>query len=113
MASFISDSPDTPSVVLVDEKLEDEVAENLEVLEDVYLTLANPYLGRIFVVMVYTICDIAYILWIIHFRSRMGEKERGYVLKALLGFGDAMRIAFGINPKGQMGNAPGSSGRNN
>lgn len=77
---------------------------------DAYLTLATPYLGRIIVIMLYTMCDVLYIFWIIHFRSRMGETERGYVLKALLGFGDAMRIAFGQNPKG--GRAAAATGAN-
>ena len=76
-------------------------------LEEIALTAGNPYLGRIFVVMLYTICDVVYILWILHFRSRMGEAERGYVHKALLGFGDSMRIAFGVNPKGGKAGAPG------
>ena len=62
---------------------------------DAYLTLATPYLGRIIVIMLYCMCDVLYIFWIIHFRSRMPETERVYVLKALLGFGHAMRIAFG------------------
>lgn len=78
-------------------------------LTDIALTAGNPYLGRIFVVMVYTICDVVYILWILHFRSRMGETERGYVHKALLGFGNSMRIAFGFNPKGGKAGAPGGN----
>ena len=79
-----------------------------EVIE-VALTAGNPYLGRIFVVMLYTICDIIYILWILHFRSRLGEAERGYAHKALLGFGNSMRIAFGTNPKGGKAGAPGGN----
>ena len=67
--------------------------------EDIYLTAANPYLARILVILVYSICDIVYLLWLLHFRSRVGENERVYVLKALLGFGDSMRIAFGFAPK--------------
>ena len=43
----------------------------------------------------------------------MGETEAGYVLKALLGFGDGMRVAFGANPKGGLGQAPGNSSANN
>lgn len=42
----------------------------------------------------------------------MGGPEREYLLKALLGFGDGMRVAFGAAPKGDMGKAPGSSGKN-
>ena len=80
-------------------------------LTDIALTAGNPYLGRIFVIMLYTICDVVYILWIIHFRSRMGETEKGYVHKALLGFGNSMRIAFGFNPKG--GKAGASGGNTN
>ena len=80
-----------------------------ESLAEVFLTAGNPYLGRIFVVMLYTICDIVYILWILHFRSRMGETEKGYVHKALLGFGNSMRIAFGVNPKGGLAGVPGGN----
>ena len=65
-------------------------------LEELALTAGNPYLGRIFVIMLYSICDIIYVLWIMHFRARMGEAERVYILKALLGFGNSMRIAFGF-----------------
>mmetsp|Transcript_16408 Transcript_16408/g.20791 ORF Transcript_16408/g.20791 Transcript_16408/m.20791 type:complete len:82 (+) Transcript_16408:1316-1561(+) len=65
-----------------------------------YLTAATPYIGRIVVVMLYTMCDVLYLFWIMHFRSRLGETERGYVHKALLGFGNEMRIAFGVMPKG-------------
>ena len=81
----------------------------LDELIETALTQGNPYLGRIFVVMLYTLCDIVYILWILHFRSRMGETERGYVHKALLGFGNSMRIAFGTNPKGGKAGAPGGN----
>lgn len=77
--------------------------------EDYYLTLANPYLGRIIVVMLYTMCDVLLICWIVHFRSRVGATERGYVHKALLGFGNNMRIAFGANPKGGRPSAPGNN----
>ena len=80
--------------------------------EEKHLTQASAHLGRILVIMVYTICDIVFILWILHFRSRMGGPEREYLLKALLGFGDGMRVAFGAAPKGDMGKAPGSSGKN-
>lgn len=73
---------------------------------DLLLTKANPFLGRIIVIMLYTMCDLLFILWIIHFRSRMGQTERGYVHKALLGFGNEMRIAFGVNPKGGRPEAP-------
>ena len=81
-------------------------------LEELHLTQASAHLGRILVIMVYTICDIVFILWILHFRSRMGGPEREYLLKALLGFGDGMRVAFGAAPKGDMGKALGSSGKN-
>ena len=78
-------------------------------ITELYLTGASIYLGRILVVAVYTVCDLVYVLWILHFKSRMGETERGYTLKALLGFGDGMRIAFGHNPKGNAkGQAPGA-----
>ena len=78
----------------------DPILDEAELLIEISLTTCNAYLGRIIVIMLYTLCDILYIVWIIHFRSRMGETERGYVHKALLGFGDSMRIAFGANPKG-------------
>ena len=55
---------------------------------DLLLTTGNPHLGRIVVIMLYTICDIIYLLWVLHFRSRLGEDSRGYILKALLGFGN-------------------------
>ena len=76
---------------------------------DLLLTAGNPHLGRIFVIMLYTICDIVYLLWVIHFRSRLGEAEKAYVLKALLGFGDAMRVAWKVPIKGSKGEAPGAS----
>ena len=49
--------------------------------------------------MLYVICDIVFLLWIVHYRSRLNPDQRGYVHKALLGFGDSMRIAFGVQPK--------------
>ena len=83
----------------------DELEEiDVEVLPGIivtdFLTSANPYLGRIIVIMLYTMCDLLFVLWILHFRTRMGQTERGYVHKALLGFGNEMRIAFGVMPKG-------------
>ena len=69
-------------------------------LKELWLTGANPYLGRIVVIMLYSMCDVLYIFWILHFRSRLGEAERAYVHKALLGFGNDMRIAYGVNPRG-------------
>ena len=88
-----------------DEEVRLEVAKaynNTDILtdEDAYHTAGSPYIGRFIVVMLYTACDIFFLLWILHFKSRMGENERGYVLKALLGFGDQMRVAFGVRPKG-------------
>jgi len=76
----------------------DEVLPGIIVTD--FLTSANPYLGRIIVIMLYTMCDLLFVLWILHFRTRMGQTERGYVHKALLGFGNEMRIAFGVMPKG-------------
>ena len=89
-------------------------AEDLNILDiddvaDLLLTAGNPHLGRIFVIMLYTICDIVYLLWVIHFRSRLGEAEKVYVLKALLGFGNAMRVAWKVPVKGSRGEAPGAS----
>jgi len=82
-------------------------------LIEVGLTVLNPHLGRILVIMLYTMCDIVYILWILHFQMRLGENERKYALKALLGSGNSMRMAFGMHPKpsgrGQAG--AGSNGR--
>lgn len=64
---------------------------------EVGLTPLNAHLGRILVVMLYTMCDVVFILWILHFQMRLGENERKYALKALLGSGNEMRIAFGLN----------------
>ena len=64
------------------------------------LTASSAYIGRILIIMLFLACDIFFILWVLHFRARMGQDERAYVHKALLGFGDGMRIAFGVMPKG-------------
>ena len=64
------------------------------------LTASSAYIGRILILMLYTACDIFFILWILHFRSRTDQAEKDYVHKALLGFGNDMRIAFGVMPKG-------------
>jgi len=42
----------------------------------------------------------------------MGETEKAYALKALLGFGNSMRIAFGFNPRGGKASAPGGKNSN-
>ena len=95
LASFNSDSADGA----------------LQEIEDAYLTGGTPYVGRILVVMLYTTCDIVFLLWIIHFRSRLGPAERGYVHKALLGYGYNMRIAFGKNPNEGKGQAAQPGGK--
>ena len=66
-------------------------------LKDVALTAGAPYIGRILVIMLYVFCDLAYLLWICFYRSRMGQAERAYILKALIGRGDNMKTAFGYN----------------
>lgn len=76
-----------------------------EELEDLYLTAACPYIGRIIVVMLYTGCDIVFLLWIFLFRSRLGDSERAYAHKALLGFGNDMRVACGSDPDKQSGSS--------
>ena len=73
---------------------------------DLLLTVGNWNVGRIFVIMLWTSRDIVYILWIIHFRSQLGEAEKVYVLKALLGYGNPMRTAWNIPIKGSKGKAP-------
>ena len=81
LASRIGDLPDN----LTDDQIE------------VGLTPLNPHLGRIMVIMLYTFCDIVFLLWILHFQMRLGDTERTYALKALLGSGNEMRISFGKN----------------
>lgn len=106
LGGFIGMADDTEAVIDL------ALAGDIVVVD--YLTAANPYLGRIIVIMLYTTCDVLFILWIIHFRARMGQLEKGYVHKALLGFGNEMRIAFGVMPKGNDRTVPPKApGRNN
>ena len=94
LAAFINDFEDFGVVLQNTNQV--SLADAADDIVDLFLTAANPYLGRIVVIMLYTACDIVFVIWVIHFRSRMGEQEH----KALLGFGNEMRIAFGVNPKG-------------